>query len=93
MREYALFLRLLAERVLTARLRSGAHVLDASDFREWLIELADKAEKAETIEEFFEGGFFFGSGLARLLPPHSKESTPNSYQVKFFGLNLLKTGH
>jgi hypothetical protein len=27
-------------------------VLDVSDFRKWLIELAEKAEQAETLEQF-----------------------------------------
>ena len=53
MREYALFLHLLADRVLRARLSTGARVLDASDFRQWLVELAEKAEEAEKLPEFF----------------------------------------
>lgn len=53
MRNYAEFLRALSERGLSARLSSGARILDASDFREWLNELAKKAEQAETLEQFF----------------------------------------
>jgi hypothetical protein len=50
--EFALFLRLLAEKVYTARLATGQRLLDASDFKQWLQELSDKAER-ETLEEFF----------------------------------------
>jgi hypothetical protein len=53
MREYALFLRLLADRALNARLSTGARVVDASDFKAWLLELSDEAESADTLEEFF----------------------------------------
>jgi hypothetical protein len=53
MTDYAHFLRAIAARVLEARLSKGARVLDASDVREWLIELAEKAEQAETLEQFF----------------------------------------
>jgi len=53
MREYALFLHLLANRVLNARLSTGARMLDASDFKAWLLELSDRAEAADTLEEFF----------------------------------------
>jgi len=53
-REYALFLRLLADHVLSARLSSGSRVLDAGDFRGWLTELSDLAEAAGTMEEFFD---------------------------------------
>jgi saccharopine dehydrogenase-like NADP-dependent oxidoreductase len=52
MRDYAQFLRTIAARVSEARLSTGARVLDTSDFREWLIELAEKAEQAETLEQF-----------------------------------------
>jgi hypothetical protein len=55
MREYALFLRLLADRVFDARLSAGIKPLqDATDFREWLLESADKMERAKTLEEFFD---------------------------------------
>jgi len=53
MREYALFLHLLANRVLNARLSTGARVMDASDFKVWLLELSGQAEAADTLEEFF----------------------------------------
>jgi hypothetical protein len=52
MRDYAEFLRAIAAQVLEARLSKGGRVLDASDFREWLIELAEKAEQVETLEQF-----------------------------------------
>jgi hypothetical protein len=52
MRDYAQFLRVIAAQVLEARLSKGARVLDASDLREWLIELAEKAEQAENLEQF-----------------------------------------
>jgi hypothetical protein len=53
MKDYAKFLRAIAAQVLEARLSNGARVLDASDFRQWLVELAEKAEQAETLEQFF----------------------------------------
>lgn len=46
-RETANLLRLLAEHVTQARTKSRARILDASDFRAWLNELADEAEKSE----------------------------------------------
>jgi len=52
MKEYAQFLQAIAAQVLEARLSNGARVLDASDLREWLIELAEKAEQAENLEQF-----------------------------------------
>jgi hypothetical protein len=52
MLEYAHFLRLLAEKVYTARLSKGQPVRDTSDFYEWLTELADRAETAQTLEKF-----------------------------------------
>jgi hypothetical protein len=52
MRDYAQFLRAIAEQVFEARLSKGRRVLDATDLREWLIELAEKAEQAETLEQF-----------------------------------------
>jgi hypothetical protein len=48
MKEYELFLRLLAERVYTAK-----GLRDASDFHAWLMELSKKAAEAETLQEFF----------------------------------------
>jgi hypothetical protein len=53
-REHELFLRLLAERVLTARLSSGIPIRDAGDFRDWLNECADTAAVSETVEQFFD---------------------------------------
>ena len=44
--------RAIAEQVFEARLSKGRRVLDATDLREWLIELAEKAEQAETLEQF-----------------------------------------
>jgi hypothetical protein len=52
MKDYAQLLRAIAAQALEARLSTGARVLDVSDFREWLIELAEKAEQAETLEQF-----------------------------------------
>ena len=52
MKDYAQLLRAIAAQASEARLSTGARVLDVSDFREWLIELADKAEQAETLEQF-----------------------------------------
>jgi hypothetical protein len=46
----AFFLRILADRVLYARLSSGIRVLDATDFKAWLLELAERAEAARTEE-------------------------------------------
>jgi hypothetical protein len=51
MKACAQFLRVIAAQVSEARL-ARARVLDASDFREWLIELAEKTEQAETLEQF-----------------------------------------
>jgi hypothetical protein len=53
-REHESFLRLLADRVLTARLASGIPIRDAGDFRDWLIECADIAATSETVHQFFE---------------------------------------
>ena len=53
MKDYVLFLRILADRVLRARLSTGQRILDAGDFKAWLLELADKADNAGTVEEFF----------------------------------------
>ena len=38
-------LRFLARCVPYARLRSGERILDASDFKEWLLELAEAADQ------------------------------------------------
>lgn len=52
MLEYAHFLRLLADKVYTARLSNGHPVRDTSDFNEWLTELASRAQTVETLEKF-----------------------------------------
>ena len=52
MKDYAQLLRAIAAQVSEARLSTGARVLDVSDFRKWLTELAEKAEQAETLEQF-----------------------------------------
>ncbi len=54
MMEYAPFLRLLAEKVYTAHLSTGQPVRDATDFNQWLTELADRAEAnaREAVETF-----------------------------------------
>jgi hypothetical protein len=52
MKDHAQLLRAIAALVGKARLSTGAHVLDAIDFREWLIDLAEMAEQAETPEQF-----------------------------------------
>jgi hypothetical protein len=49
-KDCAQLLRAIAALVGKARLSTGARVLDASDFR--LIELGEKTEKAETLEQF-----------------------------------------
>jgi hypothetical protein len=55
-REYAALLRLLSEKVYTARLSTGQAVRDTTDFNKWLGELAERAEaKAENaLEQFFD---------------------------------------
>jgi hypothetical protein len=53
-REYELFLRLLAERVFVGRLSTGARVLDAGDFKAWLLECADIAAACQSVEQFFD---------------------------------------
>jgi hypothetical protein len=56
MMEYALFLRLLAEKVYTAHLSTGEALRDATDFNKWLTELADRAEaNAREAVEIFVG--------------------------------------
>ena len=52
MNDHARLLRAIAAQVTEARVSSGARVLDVCDFRQWLIELAEKAEHAETLEQF-----------------------------------------
>jgi hypothetical protein len=53
-RDHEFFLRLLADRVLTARLASGVPIRDAGDFRDWLIECANTAAASETVHQFFD---------------------------------------
>ena len=53
MREYALFLRLLAEEVYTVCLEGGQRLLDAMDFKEWLLEASEKAGETHSLDEFF----------------------------------------
>ena len=53
-RDIQLFLRLLAERVYTARLSTGL-LRDTSDFHAWLIECSDRAGRSETVRDFFDG--------------------------------------
>jgi hypothetical protein len=50
MREYQLFLRLLAERVYDVKPR----LLDVMDFKEWLLKCADKVGESATVQEFFD---------------------------------------
>lgn len=52
-REYYLFLRLLAERIYTARLPTG-QIRDAADFHAWLEELSKIAEQSDSLAEFFK---------------------------------------
>jgi hypothetical protein len=53
MRDIQLFLRLLAERVYSARTVAGP-VRDASDFAAWLHECSALAGSSPTMEEFFD---------------------------------------
>jgi hypothetical protein len=46
----ALFLRVLADRVMSERLSTGIRILDATDFKAWLIELAERAEATGPVE-------------------------------------------
>jgi len=48
----ALFVRLLAERIYTAKLSTGP-IRDAADFHAWLVELSEIAERSVSLEEFF----------------------------------------
>jgi hypothetical protein len=52
MKDHVRLLRAIAAKVLQARLSSGARVLDATDFREWLIELAEKASWPKLLKSF-----------------------------------------
>ena len=53
MRDYSLFLRILAERVYEAR-ATDLPIRDTSDFHAWLVELSEIADNADTPQEFFE---------------------------------------
>ena len=53
MQEYALFVRLLAERMYSAKLSTGP-IRDASDFHAWLVKVSEIAERSETLEEFLK---------------------------------------
>jgi len=52
-RDYSLFLRILAERVYEAR-ATDLPIRDTSDFHAWLVELSEIADNADTPQEFFE---------------------------------------
>jgi len=51
--DIALLLRILAAQVHTPGLASGVRILDVQDFRAWLLELSEKAEHADSIDELF----------------------------------------
>jgi hypothetical protein len=51
-KDVAQFVRVIAAQTLEARLSSGSRVRDVSDFRQWLLELADRIEQAENLEQF-----------------------------------------
>ncbi len=51
MPELALFVRLLAERMYTARLSTG-QLCDASDFHAWLVEVSEIAARSDSLDEF-----------------------------------------
>ncbi len=53
-RDIYLFLTLLADRVLDATLITGERVSTPTDFKQWLLEAADKAASASTLKEFFQ---------------------------------------
>jgi len=53
MREYSLFVRLLAERIYTTRLSTG-RLRDAGDFHAWLMEVSEIAERSVSLQEFFD---------------------------------------
>jgi hypothetical protein len=54
MRDIQLFLTLLAERVLDATLITGERISTPTDFKQWLLEAADKAASVSTLKEFFQ---------------------------------------
>ena len=51
--DLALFVRLLAEQVYTARLSTG-QLCDAGDFHAWLVEVSEKAARSASLDEFLE---------------------------------------
>lgn len=53
MPELALFARLLAERMYTAKLPTGP-IRDAADFHAWLIAVSEAADRSETLEELLQ---------------------------------------
>ena len=53
MPELALFAKLLAERMYTAKLPTG-QLRDASDFHAWLLRVSEIAERSESLEQFLE---------------------------------------
>lgn len=53
LREHAQFVRLLAERMYSAKLSTG-QIRDAADFHAWLVQLGDIAERSASLEEFLE---------------------------------------
>jgi hypothetical protein len=53
-RDIQLFLRLLAERVYTARLSTTGALRDAGDFHAWLVECSDIAGRSTTMQDFFD---------------------------------------
>jgi hypothetical protein len=53
MPELALFAKLLAERMYTAKLPTG-QLRDASDFHAWLVRVSEIAARASSLDEFLE---------------------------------------
>lgn len=47
------FLKQLQEDVLTARLRDGSHVRDASDVRAWIAEKIQALDSGDSMDELF----------------------------------------
>jgi hypothetical protein len=54
MRDLALLLSILAVKVYSAKLPSGAHLRDVGDVSEWLQALSQRAEHVATMEQLFE---------------------------------------
>jgi hypothetical protein len=53
MPELAIFVRLLAEQMYTARLSTG-QIRDAADFHAWLVQVSEIAARSGTLEELLE---------------------------------------